>query len=195
MSVQPMEFFPPAKEHCCQGTSDTCVGLMWTDRGLVYSTCVIGIIQLRYPLDFCVLDSWAFLVELGLSLELHPVHDAFHNPTRCGLQRQWRAISENDLWGYEWKTGVSVMSTCLMNLSLSRQVEPKFFCCRVIFSLVWESKVGFSIRQLTNSHMWFFTWKERAKHPHLSFLTEYSKVISQFSIAPAMTTMWWWHFL
>lgn len=50
--------------------------------------------------------------------------------------------------------------TCLINLSLRGQVEPKLFCCRVMFSLVWESKVGFSIRQLTKIHMWFFTWGE-----------------------------------
>lgn len=49
--------------------------------------------------------------------------------------------------------------TCLINLSLRGQVDPKLFCCRVIFSLVWESKVGFSTRQFTNSHMWFFTWR------------------------------------
>lgn len=48
-----------------------------------------------------------------------------------------------------------------MNLSPRGQVEPKLFCCRVMFSLVWESKVGFSIRQLTNSQMWFFTWIKR----------------------------------
>lgn len=44
-----------------------------------------------------------------------------------------------------------------MNLSLREQVEPKLFCCKVMFSLVWESKLGFSIRQFTNNHMWFFT--------------------------------------
>lgn len=47
--------------------------------------------------------------------------------------------------------------TCLTNFSLREQVEPKFFCCNVMFSLVWESKLGFSIRQFTNNHMWFFT--------------------------------------
>lgn len=50
--------------------------------------------------------------------------------------------------------------TCLMNFSLRGQVDPKLFCCSVMFSLVWESKVGFSTRQFTKSHMWFFTWRQ-----------------------------------
>ncbi len=66
---------------------------------MVYNTCIIGIVQLRHPFDFCVFNSGAFLVELRLSLELHPVHDTFHNPTRCGL---WRTENEEALVKSEW---------------------------------------------------------------------------------------------
>lgn len=53
--------------------------------------------------------------------------------------------------------------TPLINFSLSLQVEPKFFACRVMFSLVWESKVGFSIKAFTKIHMWFFTYSSTQK--------------------------------
>lgn len=48
-------------------------------------TGIVGIVQLWHTLDFGVFDGRAFLVELSLSLELHPVHDAFNNPTRRSL--------------------------------------------------------------------------------------------------------------
>lgn len=159
-----MEFFPPAKGHVyhrmliCDFSSDT-------KRSFVYSTCIIGIIQLRHPFDFCVFDGWAFLVELGLSLELHPIHDALHNSTGGGLLL--RTVNEEKLanwlefWGKDYSASGLFLSTCLMNLSLRAHLDPKLFCCKVMFSLVWESKVGFSTRQLTNSHMWFFTWMGR----------------------------------
>lgn len=49
--------------------------------------------------------------------------------------------------------------TARMNLSERGHLEPKLLVCRVMFSLVWESKDGFSIRALTNTQMWFFTWR------------------------------------
>lgn len=77
---------------------------------LMSITCIIGIVQFWHPLDLCVFNSWTFLVELGLSLELHPVHDAFHNPTGCGL---WRAENEGisrmmeHFWGWRAQAGCS----------------------------------------------------------------------------------------
>ena len=41
--------------------------------------------------------------------------------------------------------------TCLMNFSLRAHLEPKDLALRVMFSFVCESKVGFSMRQLTNT--------------------------------------------
>ena len=47
--------------------------------------------------------------------------------------------------------------TALMNFSDRGHLEPKLLVWRVMFSLVWESKVGFSINAFTNTQMWFFT--------------------------------------
>lgn len=47
--------------------------------------------------------------------------------------------------------------TALMNFSDKRHLDPKLLVWRVMFSLVWESKVGFSISAFTNTQMWFFT--------------------------------------
>lgn len=44
-----------------------------------------------------------------------------------------------------------------MNLSDRGHLEPKLLVCSVMFSLVWESKDGFSISAFTNTQMWFFT--------------------------------------
>jgi len=43
-------------------------------------------------------------------------------------------------------------------LSVNVHLEPKLFGCRVIFSLVCESKVGLLMRQLIKSHKWFLIW-------------------------------------
>lgn len=54
-----------------------------------------------------------------------------------------------------WEGGV--LLTALMNFSDRTHLEPKLLVCRVMFSLVWESKVGFSISALTKTQMWFLT--------------------------------------
>lgn len=56
-----------------------------------------------------------------------------------------------------WKRMRSVL-TALTNLSDRRHLDPKLLVWSVIFSLVWESKLGFSISAFTNTQMWFFTW-------------------------------------
>lgn len=48
-----------------------------------------------------------------------------------------------------------------MNLSDRGHLEPKLLVCSVMFSLVWESKDGFSISAFTNTQMWFFTCSNR----------------------------------
>ena len=42
--------------------------------------------------------------------------------------------------------------TEFMNFSVGLHVEPKLLAWRVMFSFVWESKVGLTIRQFTNIH-------------------------------------------
>lgn len=51
--------------------------------------------------------------------------------------------------------------TARMNFSDRGHLDPKLLVCRVMFSLVCESKDGFSISALTNTQMWFFTWRRR----------------------------------
>lgn len=51
--------------------------------------------------------------------------------------------------------------TALMNLSDRGHLDPKLLVWSVMFSLVWESKDGFSISAFTNTQMWFFTWWNR----------------------------------
>mmetsp|Transcript_62238 Transcript_62238/g.185401 ORF Transcript_62238/g.185401 Transcript_62238/m.185401 type:complete len:213 (-) Transcript_62238:989-1627(-) len=48
--------------------------------------------------------------------------------------------------------------TLLMKASLMSHFDPNFCCFRVMVSLVWESKAGFSMRQLMKTKRWFFTW-------------------------------------
>lgn len=48
--------------------------------------------------------------------------------------------------------------SAVWNLSDGVHLEPKSLTPRVMVSLVCESKVGFTIRQFTNSHRWFFTY-------------------------------------
>ena len=43
------------------------------------------------------------------------------------------------------------------NSSETLALEPKALTLRVMFSLVWESKVGFSMRQLMKTLRWFLT--------------------------------------
>mmetsp|Transcript_26166 Transcript_26166/g.57257 ORF Transcript_26166/g.57257 Transcript_26166/m.57257 type:complete len:226 (+) Transcript_26166:2710-3387(+) len=47
--------------------------------------------------------------------------------------------------------------TCLMTLSGNSQVDPNLLCLVVSVSLVWESKAGFSIKQLMKTQRWFRT--------------------------------------
>lgn len=53
--------------------------------------------------------------------------------------------------------------TALMNLSDRGHLDPKLLVWSVMFSLVWESKDGFSISAFTNTQMWFFTWWNRVR--------------------------------
>jgi len=43
--------------------------------------------------------------------------------------------------------------TALKNFSDSWHLDPKLLGCNVMFSFVWESKDGFSIKQLTKTHI------------------------------------------
>jgi hypothetical protein len=47
----------------------------------------------------------------------------------------------------------------LRNSSERSHLDPKLPARLVRVSFVWESKVGLSIRALTNTHMWFLIWK------------------------------------
>lgn len=76
---------------------------------------------------------------------------------------------------------MQILLTALKNFSDSWHLDPKLLGCRVMFSLVWESKVGFSIRQLIKTHIWFFTcWKHKKKSTSDQILfnnsTEYIKL-------------------
>ena len=62
-------------------------------------------------------------------------------------------------------------STVLRNLGGSSQVEPKALARVVRASFVWESKAGFSIRQLTKTQMWFLIWFVLTSVPLFFFLT------------------------
>ena len=45
--------------------------------------------------------------------------------------------------------------SCVKNFGERVHFEPNLFCASVMFSLVWESKEGFTMRQLIKIHMWF----------------------------------------
>ena len=63
-----------------------------------------------------------------------------------------------------WRQSLKFKSlTALKNLSLILHSEPNFLATRVMFSLVCESKAGFSIRQLTNTQMWFLICNQDGK--------------------------------
>uniref|UniRef100_A0A6G5A4I2 Secreted protein n=1 Tax=Rhipicephalus microplus TaxID=6941 RepID=A0A6G5A4I2_RHIMP len=68
------------------------------------------------------------------------------------------------------------LRTWLWNLSLSSHLEPNFLACRVMFSLVWESNVGFSMRQLTNTHRWSLTCLFWILTPALFFFFTLSRI-------------------
>ena len=68
----------------------------------------------------------------------------------------WSALN------FEYANTESTMphfSSCLVNLSENEHLEPNLFICKVMFSFVCESKVGLTIRQLTNNQMWFLICK------------------------------------
>lgn len=78
-------------------------------------------------------------------------------------------------------------STCritwLMNFSERVHFDPNCLACNVIDSLVWESNVGFSIRQLTNIQRWFFTYNRKhgcvvCKHIGTSFKSQFFNINS-----------------
>ena len=51
--------------------------------------------------------------------------------------------------------GVAI--NCLMSLSETENLEPKFEAFVMSVSFVCESNAGFSICAFTNTHKWFFT--------------------------------------
>lgn len=53
-------------------------------------------------------------------------------------------------------------NTIFIKFSVIWHFEPKLLTCNVMFSFVWESNVGFSIRQFTNTHMWFLIWRQNS---------------------------------
>ncbi len=74
--------------------------------------------------------------------------------------------TQNQVFGVFWRPCLLKSTNCksltaLKNLSFILQSEPNFLATRVIFSLVCESKAGFSIRQLTNSQMWLLICNQR----------------------------------
>lgn len=78
-------------------------------------------------------------------------------------------------------------STCritwLMNFSERVHFDPNCLACNVIDSLVCESNVGFSIRQLTNIQRWFFTYNRKhgcvvCKHIGTSFKSQFFNINS-----------------
>lgn len=70
--------------------------------------------------------------------------------------------------------------TALTNLSDRRHLDPKLLVWSVIFSLVWESKLGFSISAFTNTQMWFFTWSTNERKAN-RFLTHVFNDITSHS--------------
>ena len=77
-----------------------------------------------------------------------PKINKFQTTTNREYTLQW---SNNIIQHGIWANSL----TPLINLSLILQVEPNFLTCNVMFSLVCESKVGFSISVLTKIHRWF----------------------------------------
>lgn len=78
----------------------------------------------------------------------------------CSMNYSYMQVSHfhgNTKWQRKKKS-----HTELINFSESEQCEPKLFACRVMFSFVWESNVGFSIRALRNTQTWFFTYNTPA---------------------------------
>lgn len=141
-------------------------------------TSIVGIVQFRNSFDPGVFHRRTLLVELCLSFEVDPVQDALYYAATNYLE--WKALSlgtslkhaicicllrqsESTLHpSYGWKPSPTpsmplTAHTPLINFSLSLQVEPKLFAWSVIFSFVWESNVGFSIRAFMKIQIWFFT--------------------------------------
>ena len=71
--------------------------------------------------------------------------------------------------------------TCFMNLSVNSHVDPNALALSVMFSLVWESNVGFSIKQLMKIHKWFLTWNGFTSIPPLFLF---------FTAAKSLSTIW-----
>lgn len=114
------------------------------------------------PLIFVCLTAEHFLLSWDWALNLTQFIILSTIPQEMAWEeKKIRLRRTGELWLKFRGKPAKFIRTCFMNFSLRGQVEPKLFCCSVMFSLVWESKVGFSTRQLTNSHMWFFTCNRR----------------------------------
>lgn len=108
---------------------------------------------------------WALNFTQFMMLSTIPQDVAYGGQKIRGINENWMITLLRARMQRQW----FFVGTCLMNLSLRGQVDPKVFCCSVMFSLVWESKVGFSIRQFTNSHMWFFTCRGSGAYSVMRF--------------------------
>mmetsp|Transcript_25410 Transcript_25410/g.75653 ORF Transcript_25410/g.75653 Transcript_25410/m.75653 type:complete len:231 (+) Transcript_25410:2492-3184(+) len=70
--------------------------------------------------------------------------------------------------------------------SESSQVEPNLLCFVVRVSFVWESKAGFSTRQLMKIQRWFFTWAGLMSMPPRFFpLTTFRMASTSWSVTCA----------
>mmetsp|Transcript_84091 Transcript_84091/g.265457 ORF Transcript_84091/g.265457 Transcript_84091/m.265457 type:complete len:267 (-) Transcript_84091:718-1518(-) len=75
------------------------------------------------------------------------------------LLRIWRDMSTFcfALTQSKMSSTTPLFMTCFMNLSESSQLLPNLLCLVVSVSFVWESKAGFSMRQLMKTRRWFLT--------------------------------------
>ena len=68
----------------------------------------------------------------------------------------------------------------MKNLSEKVHLEPKAEGLRVMYSLVWLSKAGFSMRQLTYTRIWFLiTWSLTSSFPFLRLIAGASAMASR----------------
>lgn len=132
-------------------------------------TSIVSVVQLGDSLDLAVLHRWTLLIQLCLSFEPNPVEYALHDSTVGRLQntktkktkkQQHCEVKEIQLFYVMncLKAFNLCLLTALINFSDRGHLDPKFLVWSVMFSFVWESKEGFSIRAFTNTQMWFFTW-------------------------------------
>ena len=84
-------------------------------------------------------------------------------------------------------------SSCLVNLSVKEHLDPNLFTWRVISSFVWESKVGLTIKQLTNIQMWLRIWKKEKKYWSLYGTSRWHFRDNQ--VISVASKRWCWEFL